>query len=228
VKVYDHAGGKCSITGGYVYRGCRMPGLASQGRYFYADFCAANIESLVYNGSVTSEITYTSQLSPSIDGFAIGAISSFGEDARGEMYIADRGGLGGTAGAGEVFKIVPLLANSEVSGNNAAPFLLGADWTWENLWANSLYPVDQYRVYRSNGKGSGSFTCVFRTPGPIAPARGPLPVWTGGDPAVPVPGEVYTYIVTAVFTRPGPVLEESSPGRSSEGVPHILSPVACP
>src|SRR5262249_46992269 len=228
IKVYDHSAGRCSITGGYVYRGCRMPGLASQGRYMYADFCGNQIESFVYNGSVTSELTLTSQLSPSLDGFAVGNPTSFGEDARGEVYIADRGGLGGTAGQGEVFKIVPALPNLEVSGNNAPSFLLGADWTWENLWVDSSYPVDQYRVYRNNGNGSGTFTCVFKTAGPVVPARGPVPVWSGGDPAVPVPGSVYSYIVTAVYTRPGPVLEESSPGRASDGTLHVLSPVACP
>jgi glucose/arabinose dehydrogenase len=228
VKVYDHSSGKCSITGGYVYRGCRMPGLASQGRYLYSDFCLGNIESFVYNGSVTSELTLTSQLSPSVDGFAIGAVTTFGEDARGEVYIADRGGLGGTAGQGEIFKIVPTLPNLEVSGANAASFLLGADWTWENIWVNSSYPVDQYRVYRNDGNGSGTFVCVFKTGGPVAPARGPIPVWSGGDPATPLPGTTFSYIVTAVYTRPGPVLEESSPGKTSSGTPHVLSPVACP
>jgi glucose/arabinose dehydrogenase len=32
VAAYDHSGGKCSITGGYVYRGTQFPAL--QGRYF--------------------------------------------------------------------------------------------------------------------------------------------------------------------------------------------------
>lgn len=230
VKVYDHSGGRCSITGGYVYRGCRIPGLASQGRYFYGDFCLGNFESFVYTGgSVTSEVTVTAQLTPSLDGFAVGAITSFAEDARGEMYITDRGGLGGTAGQGEVFKVVPPLPSLEVSGSNAAPFLLGADWTWENLWVNSSYPVDQYRVYRNNGNGSGTFICVFKTPAPVAPARSPAPIWAGGDPATPAPGDVYSYIVTAVFQRPSPnPLEESSPGTATNGSPHVLSAVGCP
>jgi hypothetical protein len=230
VKVYDHSAGRCSITGGYVYRGCRMPGLAAAGRYFYGDFCGNNYESFVISGGVvTSEVTYTSQFSPSLDGFTVANPTSFGEDARGEVYIVDRGGLGGNTGQGEVFKIVPTLPSLEVSGPGAAPFLLGADWTWEDLWVNSSYPVDQYRVLRHDGNGSGTFTCVFRTPAPVAPARGPVPVWSGGDPAVPNPDEVFSYIVTAVFQRPSPApLEESSPGTGTGGSPRTLSAVACP
>ena len=225
IKVFDHTSGRCSITGGYVYRGCRIPALASQGRYFYADFCGNNYESLVYNGTtITNELTVTGQISPSLDGFTVANPTSFGEDANGEVYITDRGGLGGTTGQGEVFKIVPTMPSLEVSGNNATSFVLGSgDWTWENLWVSSSLPVDQYRVYRHNGNGSGTFTCVFKTPGPVAPARGPAPVWSGGDPSVPLPGEAYSYIVTAVY-----LAQESSPGRATDGTLHVLSPVACP
>jgi glucose/arabinose dehydrogenase len=38
VAVYDHSGGKCSITGGYIYRGSQYPAL--QGKYFFADYCS--------------------------------------------------------------------------------------------------------------------------------------------------------------------------------------------
>src|SRR5262249_58812716 len=107
-------------------------------------------------------------------------------------------------------------------------FWRGADWPWESLGVVSPYPADRYRVSGNTGTGSGPFTCVFKPAGPVVPARGPVPVWSGGDPAVPVPGSVYSYIVTAVYTRPGPVLEESSPGRASDGTLHVLSPVACP
>src|SRR5262249_32669282 len=139
------------------------------------------------------------------------------------------GGLGGTAGQGEGFKIVPALPNLEVSGNNAPAFLLGADWTWEDLWVDSSYPGDQYRVDRDNGNGRGTFTCGVTTAGAVAAASGGrVRSGPGVCPAVPVPGSVYSYIVTAVYTRAGPVLEESSPGRASDGTPHVLSPVACP
>ncbi|MGB7537074.1 MAG: PQQ-dependent sugar dehydrogenase, partial [Anaerolineales bacterium] len=37
VAEYDHSGGNCSVTGGYVYRGSRIPGLA--GTYLFGDYC---------------------------------------------------------------------------------------------------------------------------------------------------------------------------------------------
>jgi hypothetical protein len=94
--VYDHSQG-CSITGGYVYRGCGIPDL--QGTYFFADYCTAQIWSLKYNGTtVTNFANRTAELAPGA-GLSIASITSFGEDAFGEMYICDQEG-------GEVFKIV--------------------------------------------------------------------------------------------------------------------------
>jgi glucose/arabinose dehydrogenase len=43
VAIYRHADG-CSVTGGYVYRGTRLPAL--QGRYLYGDFCSGALWSL--------------------------------------------------------------------------------------------------------------------------------------------------------------------------------------
>lgn len=94
---YTHGSG-CSIQGGYVYRGCRIPTL--DGTYFYADHCSNQIWSLFYDGtSVSNQTNRTSELAPG-GGLSITSISSFGEDALGEMYICDTFG-------GEVFKILP-------------------------------------------------------------------------------------------------------------------------
>lgn len=206
VLEYDHSNGACSITGGYVYRGCRMPVLA--GTYFYADYCAAFIRSLVMAGGVvTNPLDRTTELAPG-GGLAINSITSFGEDGRGEIYIVDRGG--------EVFKIVPVLRNMETSGVGAQPFILGpTTWSWENLQATSSHPIQSYHVYRSLGPGNGVFTCIFNTP---------TPAWTGGDPASPNVGEMFSYVVTAVNAAG----EETSPGKSTSGVPRQLSPAACP
>ncbi|MEP7227117.1 MAG: PQQ-dependent sugar dehydrogenase, partial [Gemmatimonadales bacterium] len=83
VLEYDHSQG-CSITGGYVYRGSAIPAL--QGHYFYADFCQGWVRSFRYTGGVVAEETTWPTLSPG------GSITSFGEDAAGELYILDAGG----------------------------------------------------------------------------------------------------------------------------------------
>ena len=92
----------CSITGGFVYRGCRMPDL--RGRYFYSDFCTAFIRSFkgVSGGAAQDVQGHTAALAPG-GGRSIDAVSSFGEDARGELYIADWG----SGSDGEVYEIVP-------------------------------------------------------------------------------------------------------------------------
>lgn len=99
---YSHNNGRCSITGGYVYRGCAIPDL--RGAYFFADYCTSEIISFHYDGSnVTDLQNRTAELEPG-GGLDIKWISSFGEDADGELYITD---LGTNETNGEVYKIVP-------------------------------------------------------------------------------------------------------------------------
>jgi glucose/arabinose dehydrogenase len=94
--VYSHSLG-CSITGGYVYRGCAVPDL--QGTYFFADYCSARIWSGRYDGTgFTDFMDRTVELDPGA--LSISNIASFGEDLRGEVYICDQSG-------GEVFRIIP-------------------------------------------------------------------------------------------------------------------------
>ena len=74
---YAHSGGRCSLTGGYVYRGAQ--GVVQQGTYLYGDYCTGEI--FGWNGSSQS-VLLGSGLS----------ISSFGEDEPGELYVVDHGG----------------------------------------------------------------------------------------------------------------------------------------
>jgi len=86
VVEYDHGGGACSITGGYVYRGSAIPGL--QGTYFYSDFCTSFIRSFRYvNDVVTQHFDWAS--------LTLGEnVTSFGEDNQGELYVmTSQGGL---------------------------------------------------------------------------------------------------------------------------------------
>ncbi len=80
VTDYIHAFGACSVTGGYVYRGPTVPALL--GFYVYADHCAGFVQAFKYTGSgITDLRDISSRVSPG------GSISSFGEDARGDVYI---------------------------------------------------------------------------------------------------------------------------------------------
>ena len=88
VAEYPNAGGRCSVTGGYVYRGAAIPSLV--GTYVYGDFCSGEVFGL--RGG-TQRVLLATRL----------ALSSFGEDEAGEMYAVDhRGGVyrltGGAAG----------------------------------------------------------------------------------------------------------------------------------
>jgi glucose/arabinose dehydrogenase len=82
VLEYDHSHG-CSVIGGFVYRGSAIPAL--RGVYLYGDFCAGEVRSFRYaNGAVTEAQTWPA--------FPAGnPITSFGEDAAGELYVLSQG-----------------------------------------------------------------------------------------------------------------------------------------
>jgi len=93
IEYQTGSNGSCAVTGGYVYRGCRLPGY--QGTYFYGDYCTALVRSFRFqNGAAADQRDWTSALSRGVD-----AISSFGVDADGEIYIVDH--------TGEIYRIVP-------------------------------------------------------------------------------------------------------------------------
>jgi glucose/arabinose dehydrogenase len=99
---YSHDSG-CSITGGYVYRGRAIPDL--EGTYFYGDYCSGLIRSLRFlNGIVTDQRDWTSTLRTA-GGQSMSGLSSFGQDARGELYLLRLGRAG--AQEGELYRIDP-------------------------------------------------------------------------------------------------------------------------
>lgn len=75
VTTYSHELG-CSITGGYVYRGKRLP--AFVGHYFYSDFCSGRLWALELRDSFPPAVREVG---------TVPSPSSFGEDATGELYI---------------------------------------------------------------------------------------------------------------------------------------------
>jgi glucose/arabinose dehydrogenase len=75
VYEYSHEGGGCSITGGYVYRGSAIPELV--GWYVFGDFCGGRLEAIRTVGNKVQHV----ELGPTVPN-----LSSFGEDADGEVY----------------------------------------------------------------------------------------------------------------------------------------------
>ena len=74
---YDHHDG-CSVTGGYAYRGRAMPDLA--GTIFYSDYCSGWLRSFRWkNGKATDQTQWNVG--------KLGSVTSFGEDADGELYV---------------------------------------------------------------------------------------------------------------------------------------------
>lgn len=82
IAEYSHSEGGCSVTGGYVYRGEAIPEL--QGVYLYSDYCSGMVwyayrdENDAWQSGLFLESGYQ--------------VSSFGEDANGEMFLIDYSG----------------------------------------------------------------------------------------------------------------------------------------
>ena len=79
---YSHDGGRCSITGGYVYRGTRIPALV--GGYVFADYCSGEI--WVLDSAAARPAPKTLLLNTDM------TISSFGEGGSNELYVLDHAG----------------------------------------------------------------------------------------------------------------------------------------
>ena len=87
VAEYSHDVG-CSVSGGYVYRGTRQPGL--QGIYVFGDYCSGTIFTIPAGvASATPKPVSDTGLS----------ISSFGEGQDGEIYLVD-------IGSGGIYRVV--------------------------------------------------------------------------------------------------------------------------
>ena len=80
VYEYSHDDG-CSVTGGYVYRGERVPDAV--GRYVFGDYCSGTVSSFVLEGDKARDVRNFGR---------IDQLSAFGEDAAGELYAVSLDG----------------------------------------------------------------------------------------------------------------------------------------
>ncbi|NNE44899.1 MAG: T9SS type A sorting domain-containing protein [Gemmatimonadetes bacterium] len=163
--------GVIAITGGYVYRGSRIP--AIYGEYFFAEFYSGTIQSIRRTGAglaLADTTDWTAALDPPTSN--INSIAGFAEDLNGELYILDAGG--------EMFQIVPESTDAPVV-NPPAGFAI------EPATPNPFRDITRFDIRLESAgalraamyNASGRLVRVLHD-GP-APA-GVLPVsWTGYD-----------------------------------------------
>ena len=115
---YGHSGGRCSITGGYVYRGAH--GALPSGTYVYGDYCSGEI--FGWDGNAQSILLDTTM-----------NISSFGEDEAGELYVVNLGGTVSRIAAAPVctYSISPTRATfARAGGPGSVAVTAGAGCGW--------------------------------------------------------------------------------------------------
>lgn len=91
---YQNAGANCSVIGGYVYRGTGVPQLS--GHYVFGDLCSGQIWAAKPDGAGVWRVWRAGSVAQNL--------IAFGEDRRGELYVATSSALyrfEGTAGPGE-------------------------------------------------------------------------------------------------------------------------------
>jgi glucose/arabinose dehydrogenase len=79
---YSHDSGNCAVTGGFVYRGTKIPAL--RGGYLFADYCGGTLRALAaQDGKLVQD-----RILP----VRVPGVNSFGQDASGELYVLADGG----------------------------------------------------------------------------------------------------------------------------------------
>jgi glucose/arabinose dehydrogenase len=169
VDEYGHGGGNCSITGGYRYRGSEMPDMV--GRYFYADYCADNVWSFDFNGtSISNKVNHETDLA--IPGSV--SITSFGEDANGELYIVDASG-------GQIYKVVQECAGGS---SNYCVAATNSNGTTAQMYGNGSYSVADNNFFVGAAGAVPSVFALFF----YGPAAGNSPI---GDGTLCIGGSLY-------------------------------------
>jgi len=139
---YGHSGGRCTVIGGYVYRGSQ--GSLPLGMYVYADYCSGEI--FAWEGATQSVLLDTAS-----------NISSFGEDEQGELYVVALGGTVSkiTRSAPCTFAISPTRATYGPAGDSGSVVVTaGANCPWTAVSNASWITV----TGGTSGTGNGTVT----------------------------------------------------------------------
>ncbi|MEK6644526.1 MAG: PQQ-dependent sugar dehydrogenase [Planctomycetota bacterium] len=132
VITYDHVTG-ISVTGGFAYRGLEIPG--EQANYFYGDYSSGRIWTFKMMGGVaTGNLQRLTQT----------ALTSIGEDAKGEIYLVNGTGTAN----GTIRRIVPACNNISDINSDCAKDQLDIDILVNVLLGSP--PADPALVNRSD------------------------------------------------------------------------------
>ncbi|MEO8512819.1 MAG: PQQ-dependent sugar dehydrogenase [Ignavibacteria bacterium] len=125
IAEYNHTAGRCSVTGGYVYRGTGVSTL--QGRYIYGDYCGRQVYKLLYQNGIVTEQDFVAT-APSL-------LFSFGVDQQNELYAL--------CSDGNIYKM-----QGTVIGINGDPEVIPEGYSLEQNYPNPFNPstVIKYSV----------------------------------------------------------------------------------
>ena len=118
IEFYQISGSDIAVTGGYVYRGSRVPSLV--GRYIYADYGSRKVWKLLLSGGSVSENIQI--------GTAPQGVPSFGIDQSNELYVVDASGI--------IYKLLDQSVG--INGNSNE---LPAGFSLEQNYPNPFNPV---------------------------------------------------------------------------------------
>ena len=127
--VYNHSGGNCSVTGGFVYRGGTYGEL--YGKYIFTDYCSGKFWTMEPDGLggwTTNAVTTTPSLTFQI--------TSFGQDSQGEMYVVSREGnkiykvTGTLCASADIYSPTGRLESCTGSLQLNAPYGADNSYTW--------------------------------------------------------------------------------------------------
>ena len=119
-RVLDTSGqNRCSVTGGYVYRG--KQNALPVGGYVYADYCTGEI--MLWDGSQQSILRDTTNNN----------LVSFGEDEDGEIYVV-RQHSNFAANSGSVARIVGTRTSADFDGDGGTDLAIYRPGTGEWYW----------------------------------------------------------------------------------------------
>jgi uncharacterized repeat protein (TIGR01451 family) len=166
ITEYGHESGRCSVTGGYAYRG--PSGVLPAGSYIYGDFCSG--EMFLFHEGAARMILDTPL-----------NISSFGEDESGELYVVNLGGtISRIVGAPVLSSVVP---QSAFVGSTVNVTLTGTGFiSGLSISAGSGVTASDIQVVNST-----QITATLTIAANAAPGARSLTVTTGGGASGSVP-----------------------------------------